>query len=350
MPCANRIREALPRPALSALVAAVFLSTATGAAIAQQRATLPRAGTQPLPQQGARQSPDGTADLIARSGGFSASVEMVRVPVIVVDKGGAFVENLEPTAFAVRDGGKRHAVDHFVSDAEPVSVGILLDASSAMRDYEDDVLQAVARIANNLRADDELFLVAYGPSVAMLQEPTSNKGAVVAAMSDYASWDGADRALYDALDRGLSALESSRYDKRSLIVIGAGGDTASALGEVTVQQHIHRTGVTIHAISLAPRSARVVNSPSRVNRLQTLPEMVEFTGGLLARRPELTGRYGGTAGWLAAAGNDISTYVKHQYLLHYAPQSPPRPGTWREIRVVVAGEHKEIRARSGYVR
>ena len=42
--------------------------------------------------------------------------------------------------------------------------------------------------------------------------------------------------------------------------------------------------------------------------------------------------------------------MKHQYLLHYAPQNPPRPGTWRSIRVVVEGDPETIRARSGYMR
>ena len=102
--------------------------------------------------------------------------------------------------------------------------------------------------------------------------------------------------LLDALDRGLTTLEASPYDKRSLIVIGAGGDTASTVGELGVQQHIHRTGVTIHAIALTTRAPRARNAPSRINRVQTLPEIVRYTGGLLAQRPKLLARYGGAAG------------------------------------------------------
>jgi VWFA-related protein len=321
---------------------------AAGPAAAQTPATRNAPAGQ---QQQDTHTPDELAALIARAGAFSATVEMVRVPVIVVDGSGAFIENLQQRAFVVRDGGKSHEVEHFVSDADPVSVGILVDASSAMRPYEADVRVAVEGIARSLRPADELFLIAYGPRVAMLRDPANEKEAVVNAMADYAIWDGAGRALYDALDRGLETLEGSRFDKRSLIVIGAGGDTASRSGELAVQQHIHRTGVTVHAISLSDRPQQgVMRDPSFVNRLQTLPQIAEFTGGLLAQRPRLDGRYGGTSGWLAAAGANIATYVKHQYLLHYAPESPPRPGTWRAIRVEVEGEHKEIRARSGYMR
>jgi len=302
-------------------------------------------------QQQPREHPDDDAvAAMVRSGGFSATVEMVRVPVIVVDNDGDFIRDLGPEAFAVRDGGQRYPVDHFVSDADPVAVGVLIDASEAMLPFEEDVRSAVTRIAYNLRPEDELFLISYGPSVAMLEPPTNDKDAIVDALGEYAVWNGADRALHDAIDRGLRALGQSRYDKRSLIIIGAGGDTASTTGELAVQQNIHRTGVTIHAISLTPRTRRGINAPAFVNRLQTLPEIVEFTGGLLAQKPQLTGRFGGTSGWITTAGNDISNYVKHQYLLHYTPLSPPRPGTWREIRVEVAGPHHEVRARSGYIR
>jgi len=70
-----------------------------------------------------------------------------------------------------------------------------------------------------------------------------------------------------------------------------------------------------------------------------------------AQRPDSWDRYeGGAAQWFEAAGIDITTYMKHQYLLHYAPQNPPRPGTWRSIRVMVKGAPETIRARSGYTR
>ncbi len=331
----RRTRGAICVSVLLLLSFTLFPPPATAARSAQQTQA-----------QGQQQPGNG----VARGGGFSASVEMVRVPVVVENNDGVFLENLDAEDFQVRDGGKNHAVDFFVSDAEPLVVGILLDASEAMKPYADDVWLAIESAANNLRPDDEIFLISYGPSVAMLTEPTADKLQVVSAFADYAIWDGADRALYDAIELGLSTLERSAHEKRSLLVIGAGGDTASNAGELGVQQHIHRTGVTIHAIILSQRPTRIRNTPSRVNRLQTLPEIVEYTGGLPAQRPRLWGRYGGAAPWFESAGTVITTYMKHQYLLHYAPENPPRPGTWRSIRVFVEGDPDIIRARSGYVR
>lgn len=355
-----------PFPAL--LIALSLLLGASTTAIAQQPATgadgreaEQRPSTQgaaPVTAQKAQQADDITS-LLARGGAFTASVEMVRVPVIVVDDDGAFVTDLAAGDFAVRDGRHDHPVDHFVSDAEPVVVGILVDASAEMRPWGDDARVAVEHIAANLRPDDELFLLAYGAEVAVLHEPTRDKSGIAAAMGGYATQDGDGRALYDAIEEGLSTLSRSPIDKRSLIIIGGGGDTASDMGELAVRELISRSGVTIHAIAMATRrtsprrapgaSARMV-AARRVGRLRTLPEIASYTAGLIARRPRLAATYRSVADWPAAAGTDVSAYLKHQYLLHYAPQNPPRPGTWRAIRVEVAGKHREIRARSGYTR
>ena len=287
-----------------------------------------------------------------RGGGFNASVEMVRVPVVAIDEEGVFVTGLDKGSFEIKDGGKDHAVEFFVSDADPVAIGILVDISEGMKPYAEGVRLAIEQASNSLRPDDEIFLATYGSKVTMLTKPTVDKLQVASTFTsaDSTYWQATDRALYDAIELGLSTLERSTYEKRSLLVIGADGDTASNAGELMVQQHIHRVGVTIHAVVLSQRKTQIRNTPSRVNRLQTLPEIVRYTGGLLAQRPRQWGRYVDATGWIQASATDITTYVKHQYLLHYAPQNPPRPGTWRSIRVAIDGNPKKVRARSGYVR
>jgi VWFA-related protein len=312
------------------------------------------AGSSAIPQHHARhpatpQQQNPTQKPTARSGGFSAAVEMVRVPVVVEDEDGSFIRNLDKSAFTVQDGGTSHAVDHFVSDAEPATVGIVVDASAAMAPFTDEVRGAVMRVVNNLRLDDELFLICYGVTAKSLSPRSQDKFAFAMALAGYAP-KGTDRALFDAIELGMSTLQDATYDKRSLILVGVGGDTSSHVGEATLQQDIRRAGVSIHAIVLADRVARGRGAAARVNRAQTIPEIVRFTGGMLAQRPPNAEHFGGVSGWLRAAGTDISTYVKHQYLLHYVPMNPPRPGTWRSISVRLDIDYEKVRARSGYIR
>lgn len=321
------------------LVTALLLpSSAASSALPQHRAGQAPAASQQNPTPAPR----------ARSGGFSVAVEMVRVPVVVIDDKGDFIRDLNKTNFTVLDGGTRHAVEHFVSDAEPATVGIVVDASAAMAPYTDQVRAAIMRVANNLRLDAELFLISYGATAKTLSSRSQDKFAFAMALAGYAP-KGNDRALFDAIELGLATLQNATYDKRSLILVGAGADTSSHVGEATLQQDIRRSGVSIHAIVLAERTARG-GGARRINRVQTLPEIVLFTGGMLAQRPPNAEHYGGLSGWLEASGTDISTYVKHQYLLHYSPQNPPRPGTWRSISVRLNVKYEKVRARSGYIR
>ena len=303
----------------------------------------------PAGRPAAAQQHNAEQRVTARGGGFSAAVEMIRVPVVVIDDEGAFIRNLGKSNFTVQDGGTSHPVDHFVSDAEPVSVGIIVDASASMAPYTDDVRASVMRAVNNLRRDDELFLLSYGATAETLSPRSSDKSAFARALSGYAP-KGNDRALFDAVELGLATLQNATYDKRSLILVGVGADTSSSTGELALQRDIRRAGVTIHAIILADRVDPSRADPTRVNRVQTIPEIVRFTGGMVAQRPRNAKRFGGIDGWIEVAGIDISTYVKHQYVLHYVPMNPPRPGTWRSIRVVLDVDYKQVRARSGYIR
>jgi VWFA-related protein len=289
---------------------------------------------------------------LARSGGFTASVEMVRVPVVVIDGRNEFVEFLGESDFAVRDGGKTYRIEHFVADTEPTAVGILVDSSGDMIPYAGDLRRAVTTIAAELRANNELFLIGFAGRVETLAPLSADRLEITTGLERLLPVRNAEvRRLYDAVGEGLRMLDGAHHDKRSLIVIGAGLDFGSRIGELALQQAIHDAGVTIHAIDLsAPWERSGRGNEPRINRVQTLAELVRFSGGLLARRPAVPERFGGVGNWLESAGASISRYVNHQYLLHYTPLDPPRSGTWRAIRVEVAGRFKEVRARSGYVR
>jgi len=345
-PSVGRCRAA--KPAATVLAAALALVVSPAGAGPQQ----PR---KPAPgERQQAQNPDSAPGLsqLARGGGFTASVEMVRVPVVVIDGHNEFVRSLGESDFAVRDGGRIYRVEHFVADTEPTGVGILVDSGSDMAPYVDDLRRAVTTIAAELRANNELFLIGFAGRVETLAPLTADRLEIAAALESLRPGrDGDVRRLYDAVGQGLRLLEGARHDKRSLIVIGAGLDFGSRIGELALQKAIHEAGVTIHAIDMSPpgASARRRNEP-RVNRVQTLPELVRFSGGLLARRPAVPERFGGVGNWLENAGASISRYVNHQYLLHYTPLDPPRSGSWRTIRVEVTGNYKEVRARSGYMR
>ena len=269
---------------------------------------------------------------------YTASIEMVRVPVVVTDLEGTFITGLDRRNFLVQDGPAVQPVEHFVSDSEPTSVGIVLDASADMVPFAAVVRGATEQIADELAESDELFLIGAGANPELLSSMSMERAPVRVALSRYSPGETKVGALYDAVALALSELDHSSYDKRALIVFTSGDDSTSRVDVTDLKKAAQRLGVAIHAIQMSKRDA------------PRFRELVRVSGGLIARRPGIEDRYGGIAVWVGLAISDICRYVNNQYLLHYTPLSPPPPGMWRRIRVKVDVPFEEVRARSGYVR
>ncbi len=334
------MRSELSNPTLLLLCAALVAHAAAVGASPQDRATEKAIGEVASQQSSATQGPTTPGDVIGLQNPvvYSASIEMVRVPVVVTDLEGAFITGLNSRNFLVQDGPSLQPIEHFVSDNEPTSVGIVLDASAEMAPFADVVRGAAEQIAAELEQADELFLIGASMKAELLSPLSIERAPIRAALDRYSPGETKDRALYDAVALALSELDHSSYDKRALIVFTTGDDSGSLVAAADLIRAAQRLGVTIHAIQMSKGPAASVQ------------ELVRLSGGLIARRTGVEDRYGGIEVWVGLAISDICRYVNNQYLLHYTPMSPPPQGMWRRIRVRVDVPFQEVRARSGYVR
>src|SRR5262249_57013533 len=66
--------------------------------------------------------------------------ELVVLPVFVTDRPDHYVADLTQDQFAVFDNGRRMEVDFFSAEETPVTVGLVIDASSSMRHKLGDVV------------------------------------------------------------------------------------------------------------------------------------------------------------------------------------------------------------------
>lgn len=62
---------------------------------------------------------------------LSGSSELVVLPVVVTDKQGRYVSDLPSERFAVFDNGRRVPIELFSNEDTPVTVGVVIDASSS---------------------------------------------------------------------------------------------------------------------------------------------------------------------------------------------------------------------------
>jgi VWFA-related protein len=98
----------------------------------------------------------------------SGSSELVVLPVVVTDRHGRYVSDLPGEHFVVYDNGRRVPIELFTNEDTPVTVGLVLDASSSMRPRLGEVLAAAMAFARSSNPQDELFAIRFNDDAQRL--------------------------------------------------------------------------------------------------------------------------------------------------------------------------------------
>jgi Ca-activated chloride channel family protein len=160
----------------------------------------------------------------------SGSSELVVLPVVVTDKQGRYISDLDRERFVVYDNGRRVPIEIFTNEDTPLTVGLVIDSSGSMRTKMGQVVAASLAFARSSNPEDELFAIRFNDDVrTVLGERqflmADDHGALAAALGLMRP-DGRT-ALYDALVAGLERLAGGSRARKVLIVVSDGGDNAS---------------------------------------------------------------------------------------------------------------------------
>jgi Ca-activated chloride channel family protein len=296
---------------------ALYLVTTTANVIAQTSTTLPDPNSQPT---------------------ITVKAELVLVPVIVTDRVGNFVSGLHRESFRVYENGEPQRVTLFMPEDTPVTVGLLVDHSSSMRNKLADVSMAIYAFAKSSKAEDQMFVVDFNDEVsieapgghAFTNDPQELEQAIAAVSAR------GQTALYDAVIAGLDRLTLGHTSKKALVIITDGGDNASHHEYADVLKAARQSGAVIYSITL-------VGDPSEEENPKLLERLCGDTGGISftpQKRETVT---------------DLSTRIardlREQYTLAYVPQKDPDNSSFRtiQVRVTAHGEGKiHVRSRAGY--
>ncbi|MGE0592014.1 MAG: VWA domain-containing protein [Vicinamibacterales bacterium] len=310
---------------------------------------------------------------------FRGGVEVVNVTVTVTDPGGEFLGDLTRDDFAVYEDGQPQPLTEFSAERVPVSLGLLLDASSSMNMGRMRVARAaVDRLATSLlHPDDELFLVAFSTTARLLQPWTTDRRQLRQALEEMDP--GGATALLDALADSLPLATEGRHAKKVLLLLSDGNDTASDVPERVLRERLRDTDVLVYALGIDSTSApgARLRAPGR---RAPFPVPLPFPGGGPRRGlpfPQTTGQQGRSwqgnrspsvdadalrrltddtggrteilrdIGELDEAVTRLADELSRQYFLAY--ERPATSGTgWHDIRVEVHRRGATVRARRGY--
>ncbi len=259
-------RAAISRPSRAPCAATGFIIYLTFIAAF----TLLAASTPVSAQEGAA-----SADDIVR-----IRTDLVTVPVLVTDSRGRRVSGLVQGDFAVRDEGRPAELAYFAAGADRVALTFVLDASGSARDIATQQRETALALVSRFGRASRVAVLPFGARPASATAFTTDIDKVRAAFH-YPAPAGQRTAIFDAALAAISGYETAAGDvieRRLIILISDGLDTASTTRAVDVINEARRRDVSIYVIHLpifAPRDGRLVpRSPTK-----GFKELAEQTGG-----------------------------------------------------------------------
>jgi Ca-activated chloride channel homolog len=276
---------------------------------------------------------------------FSVDVQLVQLPVSVLDKDGHPVSGLEKDHFQVFEDGVQQEISLFKHEDIPLSVGLVIDNSGSMRNKRERVNSAALNFARESNPEDETFIVNFDDAAYLEQDFTSNLADLIAALSHLDT--RGETALYDAVYLSADHLNAGKKDKKTLLLISDGEDNKSKLSLDKVLAKLRESKITVYAIGLLEeddaRGTFFGKSPSKKAR-EVLEKFAETTGGR-AYFPKSVDEVGELC-------RRIAHDLRNHYTLGYTPSNRKLDGSWRKITIRLnpprALSKVTVRTKEGY--
>ena len=267
------------------------------------------------------------------------TVELVLIPVTVMDESNRIVTGLEQENFQLYEDKRPQRIKHFWKEDGPVSVGIVLDVSGSMNTKIERARDAVGAMLKASNPQDEFFLITFADQPTLVQDFTPNVEDIQSQLV-FTTPKGRT-SLMDAIVLAVSNMRKARFQRKALVIVSDGGDNRSRYTEKDVKSLIKEQDLLVYSIGVFDRECR-----TQEERLG--PELLEEVSSV-------TGASAYTLdnpNYLPVIAGHIATELRNQYILGYSPDGSRRDGKWRKIKVKLAVRHGlpalSVRARTGY--
>ena len=286
-------------------------------------------------------------------------VALVNVYAIARDGRGNYVTDLGANDFKVFENDSLQTIDRFSADRRPLRIGIVLDTSLSMAgDKLKAAINSAVDFLDVLQPGDEGLVVTFSDDVRILQDLTSNRSELEAAIRKGQAQGGT--SLYDAIFKASDRL--AEFDGRRVLVVLSDGRDEAANGlepgslhtQEEAQERALRNEVMVFAIGLGRSLVRDAKA-LRENPTARAEEM-DFFGRkpLVAILESLAETTGGTAVFSLGASqlrrsfDSVANDLRHQYTLAYRPGDKRHDGAWRAIKVAASRPGVTVTNRKGY--
>ena len=267
-------------------------------------------------------------------GGFvgSVRVELVELPVVVLNQNGMPVIGLELDNFTVYEDEEQVEVEGFGTTADlPLSLAIAVDTSGSMIEDFPKVRRAVRGFTDELLEEgDQAVLIRFSWDAKVQVNWTANIKALVGDLDTVTPEGGT--SLHDAVVRSLEQFRGRR-GRQAVVLLTDGEDTTSRTDWKVAERFAHTMRIPVFSIGLG------VGKLAFSNR-KILTGLAEETGGEVFFPKKVEE--------LPAVYARIAELLRSQYLLWYPSPSDKSPEEFRKIEVTVNQPDTVVNTIAGY--
>lgn len=259
---------------------------------------------------------------------LSVDVELVQLPISVLDKEGRPVNGLAKDHFQIFEDNVQQQIKLFKHEDIPLSLGLVIDNSGSMRNKRERVNHATLSFVRESNPEDETFIVNFDDSAYLEQDFTGSIGDLIDALDNLDT--RGETALYDAVYLSVDHAKAGKKDKKAILLISDGEDNVSKYGFNKVTEALRESKVTLYAIGLLEENDQrggLFKKPPSKKAKEALEKFAEITGGQ-AYFPKSLDE-------VEDLVKTIAHDLRNHYTIGYTPSNRKLDGGWREVRVKV---------------
>jgi VWFA-related protein len=289
-------------------------------------------------------------------------VDLVSVGVVVQDKNGMFVPNLEKDHFRISEDGVPQKIQRIETAEAPMTIAMVIEFSSLYWQFLWQTMQASYGFVQSLKPEDWVAVIAYDMRSTILQDFTRNKAAAFGALNMMQIPGFREANLFDALADTINRMDNIE-GKKAVLLISSGIDTFSKMRYDKLLKLVQTSDTPVYAIGTGQAirliaETRGMGAIQMMDFLQADNQLRSFSrlSGGKAYFPRFEGQF-------PEIYNDIAASLRNEYNISYSPTNPAHDGKFRKLKVelvepdgkplkIVDQKGKEIkyevRAREGY--
>jgi len=277
------------------------------------------------------------SDLLFLNGArFSEEIEvnLIELPVMVVDHAGVPVTDLKQTDFAVLENGKPQKITTFnYASNLPIAAGVLIDHSGSMKPRMAQAKAAALEFFKKImKGGDRAFATGFAFDAVSSAPFVTDVASLEQQVNTIPDASGGT-SLYDAIVTGLYRFRTLQ-GRKALIILTDGEDTTSRTSYDDMLTYARSARVPLYFIGVGLG----IFDAGGVSKMKTL---AAETGGIAYFIHDIK--------QLGETYTQLEKDLRSQYLIAYNTQSTGKDKAYRKVDVTVSRPNTTVRTIRGFI-